>query len=115
LREHEAGVMAADLARRHGISEPLRYYWMARFGGMEVSDARRLSTAEQKPASRRRTSLPVEGVVNGRSEWVSRPGSSALFDEVIDDPTGIPFGKEDSPVKIGCKVVQTGEVDAWCR
>jgi putative transposase len=42
LREHEAGAKAADLARKHGISEATLYNWKAKYGGMDVSDARKL-------------------------------------------------------------------------
>ena len=42
LREAEAGAKTADLARKHGISEATIYNWKAKFGGMEVSEAKRL-------------------------------------------------------------------------
>src|SRR6201988_2089587 len=40
LREHEAGAKTADLARKHGISEATIYNWKAKFGGMDVSEAK---------------------------------------------------------------------------
>ena len=42
LKEHEAGAKTADLCRRHGISEATFYNWKSRFGGLEVSEAKRL-------------------------------------------------------------------------
>ena len=48
LREHEAGARAGDLARKHGISEATLYNWKAKFGGMDVSDARRLKALEEE-------------------------------------------------------------------
>src|SRR5207244_4402018 len=42
LKEHEAGAKAEELCRRHGISGTTFYKWKAKFGGLEVSDARRL-------------------------------------------------------------------------
>ena len=48
LKEHEAGVSAADLARRHGVSEQSIYRWKAKYGGMEVSDAKRLKELEDE-------------------------------------------------------------------
>ena len=50
LREHEAGAKAADLARKHGISEATLYNWKAKFGGMDVSDARKLRALEEENA-----------------------------------------------------------------
>lgn len=50
LREHEAGAKAADLARKHGISEATLYNWKAKFGGMDVSDARKLRVLEEENA-----------------------------------------------------------------
>ena len=48
LREHDAGVKTADLARKHGISEATLYNWKARYGGMDVSDAKRLRSLEEE-------------------------------------------------------------------
>ena len=50
LREHQAGAKTADLCRKHGISDATFYKWRSRFGGMEVSDARRLKTLEAENA-----------------------------------------------------------------
>lgn len=46
LREQEAGASVADLCRKHGMSSASFYGWKAKYGGMEVSDARRLKTLE---------------------------------------------------------------------
>src|SRR4029077_18021704 len=48
LREHEAWAKAADLARKHGISEATLYNWKAKYGGLDVSEARRLRTLEDE-------------------------------------------------------------------
>lgn len=50
LNEHEGGVPAADLARRHGFAEGTLYTWKSKFGGMEVSDAKRLRELEGENA-----------------------------------------------------------------
>ena len=42
LREQEAGAKTGDVCRKHGISSATFYKWKAKFGGMDVSDARRL-------------------------------------------------------------------------
>jgi putative transposase len=46
LKEHEAGASVPDLSRRYGIAENTIYRWKSKFGGMEVSDARRLRELE---------------------------------------------------------------------
>jgi putative transposase len=50
LREHEAGAKAADLARKHGVSEATLYNWKAKYGGMDVSEAKRLRQLEDENA-----------------------------------------------------------------
>jgi len=54
LREQEAGVKTADVCRNHGISEATFYKWKAKFGGMDVSDARRLKVLEDENAKLKR-------------------------------------------------------------
>ena len=46
LKEAEAGVAVKDLCRKHGFSDGSFYLWRAKFGGMDVSDARRLKELE---------------------------------------------------------------------
>ena len=48
LKEHEAGVSAKELCRRHGMSDASFYEWKAKFGGMEVSDAKKLRNLEDE-------------------------------------------------------------------
>ena len=48
LKEHQAGIPTAELCRKHGISEASFYNWRNRYGGMEVSDARRLKSLEDE-------------------------------------------------------------------
>lgn len=48
LKEHELGAKAADLARKHGISEATLYNWKAKYGGLTVSEARRLKALEDE-------------------------------------------------------------------
>ena len=50
LREHEAGAKTADLARKHGVSEATLYNWKAKFGGMDISEAKRLRQLEDENA-----------------------------------------------------------------
>ena len=48
LREQDAGAKAADLARKHGISEATLYNWKAKYGGLDVSEAKRLKSLEDE-------------------------------------------------------------------
>jgi putative transposase len=48
LKEHEAGVSVADLCRKHGVSDGSIYKWKAKYGGMDVSEAKRLRTLEEE-------------------------------------------------------------------
>jgi putative transposase len=50
LREHEAGAKTGDLARKHGVSEATLYNWKAKYGGMDVSEAKRLKALEDENA-----------------------------------------------------------------
>jgi putative transposase len=54
LKEQELGVSVADLCRKHGVSDASIYKWKAKFGGMDVSDARRLRTLEDENAKLKR-------------------------------------------------------------
>ena len=46
LREREAGAATAEVCRKHGVSSATFYKWKAKYGGLDISDARRLRTLE---------------------------------------------------------------------
>ena len=48
LREQESGMKTADVCRRHGVSEGTFYKWKSKYGGLEVSDAKRLKALEDE-------------------------------------------------------------------
>ena len=50
LREHEAGSKTGDVCRKYGVSSATFYKWKAKYGGLQVSDARRLRTLEDENA-----------------------------------------------------------------
>lgn len=50
LAEQERGMKTAEVCRKHGISQNTFYKWKAKFGGMDVSDARKLKTLESENA-----------------------------------------------------------------
>jgi putative transposase len=62
LKEHQAGIPTAELCRKHGISEATFYNWRSRYGGMEVSDARRLKSLEDE--NRRLKKLLAESMLD---------------------------------------------------
>jgi putative transposase len=62
LKEHHAGVSAADLCRKHGISDATFYKWRAKYGGMDVSDAKKLKALEDENAKLKR--LLAESVMD---------------------------------------------------
>lgn len=62
LKEHQAGATAADLCRKHGISDATFYTWRSKYGGMEISEARRLKALEEENAKLKR--LLAESVMD---------------------------------------------------
>jgi len=62
LREQEAGVSTADVCRKHGISSTTFYKWKAKYGGLEVSDARRLKALDDE--NRRLKKLLAEAMLD---------------------------------------------------
>ncbi len=60
LKEAEAGAKTGELCRRHGISEATYYNWKAKFGGMDVSDAKKLRALEAENAKLKRLLADAE-------------------------------------------------------
>ena len=54
LREQEAGLAVAELCRKHGVSSATFYKWKAKFGGLDVSEAKRLKALEDENAKLKR-------------------------------------------------------------
>jgi putative transposase len=50
LKEHQVGLNAAQLCRKHGISDAMFYHWRSKYGGMEVSEAKRLKQLAEENA-----------------------------------------------------------------
>lgn len=76
LREQEAGAKTADLARKHGISEATLYNWKAKYGGMDVSEAKRLKALEDENAKLKK--LLAESMLDGDENqksirWIDFP------------------------------------------
>ena len=71
LREHEAGGKTGDLARKHGVSEATLYNWKAKYGGLDVSEAKRLRALED---GNRNQALP-----KASRGWRARQGFRAAM------------------------------------
>ena len=65
LREHEAGAKTPDLCRRHGISDATFYTWRSKYGGLEVSEMRRLRQLEEE--NRRLKSIVADQALDLRA------------------------------------------------
>jgi putative transposase len=96
LREQEAGAKTADICRKHGISSATFYKWKAKYGGLEVSDARRLKALEDENAKLKK--LLAEAMLdNAMLKDITRdPQSRWVLSEVIsrdgvkfDDANGV--------------------------
>ena len=53
-KEHELGTKTSDLCRKHGISEATFYNWKSKYGGMDISEAKRLKSLETENAKLKR-------------------------------------------------------------
>jgi putative transposase len=62
LKEHHAGLSAGELCRKHGISDATFYKWRSKYGGMDVSDARKLKALQDENARLKR--LLAESVMD---------------------------------------------------
>ena len=62
LKEHQAGLSAQDLCRKYGVSDATFYKWRSKYGGMDVSDARKLKALEEE--NRRLKKLLAESMLD---------------------------------------------------
>jgi putative transposase len=62
LKEHQAGLSAGDVCRKYGVSDATFYKWRSKFGGMDVSDARKLKGLEDE--NRKLKKLLAESMVD---------------------------------------------------
>ena len=84
LHEHEAGMHMADLCRKHAISPATVYQWKAKFGGLEVSEARRLRSLEAENA--RLKKLLAEAMLDNAvlKDVASKSGDARSTEERCD-------------------------------
>jgi len=69
LREHEAGAKTEEVCRRHGISSATLYKWKSKYGGLEVSEARRLKSLEDE--NRRLKRLLAESMLDNAALMIA--------------------------------------------
>src|SRR5205085_2144761 len=72
LREQEAGVATAEVCRKHGVSSATFYKWKAKFGGLEVSEAKRLRALEDENGRLKRaigTRRPIATPLAANQRW----------------------------------------------
>ncbi len=62
LKQPQAGLSAAEVCRKHGVSDATFYKWRSKFGGMDVSDARKLKSIEDE--NRKLKKLLAESMVD---------------------------------------------------
>ena len=75
LKEHEAGASVPELARRHGVAENTIYRWKSKFGGMDVSDAKKLRALEHENLELKRLLAEAELDKAALKELVSGKGN----------------------------------------
>jgi len=95
LKEHEAGVSVVELCRKHGVSDASIYKWKAKFGGMDVSEAKRLKSLEDENAKLKRL---LANAMLDNAALKDRLGKNG---DARGGATGVPDGwmlPDDSPL-----------------
>lgn len=83
LKEHQAGATAADLCRKHGVSDATFYKWRSKYGGMEVSDAKKLKALEAENAKLKKLLAEQMMDVSTLKEMLGKNVWSALRLQVV--------------------------------
>ena len=100
LKEQEAGAKTADVCRKHGISAATFYKFNAKFGGMEVSDARRLKALEDENARLNSDSLVALMFCQASQTLIRRP---AAIVHMITAIRASSMRHERALAKTGCR------------
>lgn len=82
LKEHEAGTPVSELCRKHGVSDASIYKWKAKFGGMDVSEAKRLKTLEDENTKLKRLLAPQSPFCHIFPRSEKRPGTLCRYRQV---------------------------------
>ena len=86
LREQEAGVATAEVCRQHGVSSATFYKWKAKFGGLDVSEARRLKALEDENRGRPST-IVSDNATELTANAIQSPRTTKLYDRTGDEIT----------------------------
>src|SRR6188508_3006929 len=99
LREQEAGASVAELCRKHGMSSATFYAWKAKYGGMDVSEARRLKALEEENTKLKR--LYADAMLDnaGLKELLAKNGDARLQAGSGREPEDEPRGKRAAGVQ----------------
>jgi putative transposase len=81
LREQEAGAKTADVSRKHGVSEATFYKWKAKFGGLDVSEARRLRQLEDENTRLKKLLAELMMDVSTLREMLGKTSDARLEEE----------------------------------
>jgi putative transposase len=81
LKEHQAGLSAPELCRKHGISDATFYTWRKRYGGMEVSEAKRLKALEEENAKLKKLLAESMMDVSTLREMLGKTSDARLEEE----------------------------------
>ena len=90
LKEHQAGLSAPDLCRKHGVSDATFYKWRSKYGGMDVSDAKRLKALEEE----NRQAEEAAGRVDARCRDAQRDAAEKTSDARLAE-TAVTWAIED--------------------
>lgn len=103
LREADAGIPVKDLCRRHGFSEASYYLWRSKFGGMSVSEAKRLKELEAENAREIEDSAERENVEASYYKSVQNTGEAAA-ERLLSK------GPKNDACKFALTIVDTGSM-----
>ena len=93
LREQEAGLSTAEVCRKHGISTATFYVWKAKFGGIEVSEAKRLKQLEEENAKLKRLPTRLALIVRFVSLLPYPPISPSTGQRLASGEAAVPYAR----------------------
>ena len=116
LKEHEAGVSVAELCRKHGVSDASIYKWKAKFGGMDVSEAKRLKGLEDENAKLKRllADAMLDNAALERPSWKKMVTPAAEREAVAHLKVTFEMSERRACETIGCcRMTVRYALDAW--